>query len=1215
MKKTLIICEKPSAASRIAAALAKRRPKKQELSGVPYYEFERDGKKLVVVPALGHLYTLKNVQPIHDYPVYDIDWMPTFEVDKKAERARVFAEAIRELAKDADEFISACDYDLEGEVIAYNVLRHLCGEDAVDRAKRMKFSTLTSEDLRRAYERMMPHLDFGLVDAGVTRHVLDWYWGQNISKAMSASVEAAHQRFAKLSAGRVQTPALRILAEREREIEAFEPEPFWVLSLLLELEGKEVVAEHATPRFFDKAEAERALKACKGKPARVVAIQTRQYRRPPPVPFDLGLLQSEAYRCFGYTPLRTQQIAQALYQAALISYPRTSSQKLPPAINYKEIIRRLGEVPKYRKIADDLLAMPELKPNEGKKVDPAHPSIHPTTEKPKELTGPQQKLYDLIVRRFFSVFGKPALVESVRVELDVGGQPFYLRGRRVLDPGWLAYYGRYGATEEIVLPSLSEGQTLAVREIKFEEKETQPPPRYNPASIVKELERLNLGTKCLCGNVLVLTSNPNHHMKIEELFNVSAATCYAFNPETFEVIPKPASLLRRETKPGERVLRIHTNHGFVEVTEEHPFFVLEDGKISCKQARDIQVGDELVSYIPRDERDGGIILDSDGDWEMLYGVGEDLANRIKTKRKQLGLSQYEFARMFGISQSVVSEHESGRKIPISILGKLDIIPSYIAGRSASTAIPYPFPIRMSSCLARVLARLAGDGSFGSAQFERENSCDFRYCNTTPTMIQSFVRDIAAVFRFKQKIACSMKGRKRRLYRTKLPGAIGRILLRLAPEIVEHRVPRVIRENKEFWQDYLSALFDDEATVPSREFKVRFTQKNKRLVFEVIKMLNKLGIRTNKPKFENGSWKVQISGRRNVEKFLLRIGLNHPMKLQRLLNNASRCPVIKRKAEIYYLLSKGMKPVQIVKELGHSDAMIHYCIRELVLDGLVENIRSWSGWGGGSKSDYKVKIPFSSTFYALLDSRIITDKLCLKRVSKIEEKERPKFVYDITIDHESPAFVAGEDNVIVHNSTRAPILQNIYERGYIFGQQITVTDLGMEVIDALSKHCPEIINEELTAQFEREMEAIQEGKKDKDEVIARARAELDKILKKFKKHELAIGKELGEAYRRTKQKQRILGSCSKCDGVLKVIVSRRTRKRFAGCSNYPKCDNSFPLPQFGFITALDKTCEQCETPMIQVKRTGMRPYRMCLSPKCPSKKDWGKKKAAQKKGSG
>lgn len=689
MTRTLIVCEKPTAALKIASALAGGKPEKVEARGVPYYEFERDGRRMAVVPALGHLFTLKNLRPMRDYPIYEIDWMPSYKVDPRARRTKVFHEVIRELSSDADDFIVATDFDIEGSLIGYNILKYLCGENSVRSARRMKFSTLTTEDLARAYEEIMPSLDFEQVNAGIARHVLDWYWGMNISKAMSAAVQAAEQHFAKLSAGRVQTPTLKILVDREKEVQSFRPEPFWVLGLVLTSGGEEFLAEHETQRFFNRADAERALAACKDKPARVTAVQARQYRRSPPVPFDLGLLQSEAYRCFGYTPMRTQQLAQALYQAALISYPRTGSQKLPPTINYAKIIRRLGEIPgQYGDFAKELLTEGELRPNEGKKTDPAHPAIYPTGERPENLTGPQKKVYDLVARRFLSAFGKPALMESVRVELDVNGQRFRSHGRRVIEQGWLKYYGPYGKTEQVILPKLGEGQELDVKEVKFERRETQPPPRYNPSSIVKEMEARNLGTK---------------------------------------------------------------------------------------------------------------------------------------------------------------------------------------------------------------------------------------------------------------------------------------------------------------------------------------------------------------------------------------------------------------------------------------------------------------------------------------------------------------------------------------STRASILQNLYERGYILGNPITVTDLGIQVVDSLLAHCPEIVSEELTARFEREMEAIQERRRDRDEVISEARAELDKILSKFKEHQLEIGKRLAESYRITRLRQRVLGKCNRCGGELMVRVSRTSRKRFAGCSNYPTCTNSFPLPQTGMILSLDRRCERCGSPMIQVNRVGTRPYRMCIDPGCPSKVGWGKKR--------
>jgi len=690
--KTLIICEKPMAAAKIASALSGGKFVERKLRGVPYYEFKINERDAIVVPALGHLFTLKNTKPMRDYPIYDVDWVPSYEVDRKVSRTKVFIETIRELTKGATEYISACDFDVEGSVIAFTILKYLCGDDAVKRAKRMKFSTLTAEELRHAYENLMPRLDFELIEAGIARHILDWFWGINTSLALSAAVKAAEQRFAKLSAGRVQTPTLKILADREREIIAFKPEPYWVLSALLEIDGKEIVAEHATPRFFDKTQAERALESCRGKTARVSAVHTRQYQRLPPVPFDLGTLQSEAYRCFGYTPMRTQQLAQDLYLAGLISYPRTSSQKLPRTIGYNTVLKKLGEIREYRKLVQELTAMPELKPKEGKKSDPAHPSIYPTGEKPDKLAGPHRKLYDLIVRRFFSVFSGPAVLEGVRVELCVENQPFIIHGRKVINEGWLKCYGQYGATEEIILPDIHEGDELRVKEILLEEKETQPPPRHNPASVIKEMEKLGIGTK---------------------------------------------------------------------------------------------------------------------------------------------------------------------------------------------------------------------------------------------------------------------------------------------------------------------------------------------------------------------------------------------------------------------------------------------------------------------------------------------------------------------------------------STRAVIVKHLYERGYIHGSKITVTDLGLAVIDTLLKYCPEIASEELTAEFERGMEAIQEGKMTREEIIEKAKKELNRILAKFKENQLSIGKELAEAYRATRLRQSILGKCQKCGGDLRIIFSRSSKKRFAGCTNYPKCNQTFPLPQAGVITPLNKNCERCGSPMILVTRRGRRPYRMCLNPNCESKKNWNRKAGNEK----
>lgn len=496
MSKTMLISEKPDAAAKIAGALSEDGAVEKEFNGVPYYEFERDGNELLVVPALGHLFTLKNKEPIRDYPMYDIDWVPKYEANNTSGDSEPFVEAIKDLSEDVDEYINATDYDQEGAVIGYTILKYLCDDGAVDNAKRMKFSTLTAQELENSYQDLVPSMDRGLINSGVTRHMLDWYWGMNLSKALTSAVESAHDRFVKLSVGRVQTPTLKTLLEREQEIEEFDPDPYWVIELLFEFDDQEVKAKYEEKKIFDEEKAEEIKDKCGGKEALVENVKTRKYTNSPPNPFNLSSLQSEAHNQFGYSPARTQQLAQSLYNDALISYPRTGSQKLPESIGYEEIIEKIGEIRGYKgRVRDLLKEQSELTPNEGKPDDPAHPAIYPTGVEPEDLEGPRRKVYDLIVKRFLATFADEALKQSVRVDLNIEEESFFLRGRKVLEEGWLRYYAPYGTSDEVILPDMEEGQSLDVKEFLYQEKETKPPARYNRSSTVKEMEEKNLGTK------------------------------------------------------------------------------------------------------------------------------------------------------------------------------------------------------------------------------------------------------------------------------------------------------------------------------------------------------------------------------------------------------------------------------------------------------------------------------------------------------------------------------------------------------------------------------------------------------------------------------------------------------------------------------------------------------------------------------------------------
>ncbi|MEM2588569.1 MAG: DNA topoisomerase I [Candidatus Bathyarchaeia archaeon] len=502
-KYTLIITEKPDAAQRIASALdLKGKAKKVEDNGVPYYVAERD-KPIIVVPAVGHLYTVAEERSGRNYyPVFNFRWVPRYIAERGVKQIRVWLETISKLAEGADTYIDACDYDIEGSIIGYCILKYACGGKE-NVAKRMKYSTLTKEELEKAYEELLPKLDFALIEAGKTRHEVDWLYGVNLTRALTLAAKDWSGKYATLSTGRVQGPTLRFLVAREKAIRSFVPTPYWEIKAEIEIEGQVFEAEYEKDIIETKREAEEVLTACKGKDGVVESIEVKQFQQMPPTPFDIGALQSEAYSLFGYTPRRTLDIAQRLYLDALISYPRTSSQKLPPAINYEGILKSLSAVPEYKNLAAELLAKKELKPNEGKKEDPAHPAIYPTGKIPERvLEEPERRIWDLVVRRFMAVFCEPAIRQSVKVCISINKQEFILRGRQTLKDGWLRFYEPYVRAEEVLLPQINEGQKLKVVRVISEEKFTKPPPRYNPGSLLKKMEEAGIGTKATRADII-----------------------------------------------------------------------------------------------------------------------------------------------------------------------------------------------------------------------------------------------------------------------------------------------------------------------------------------------------------------------------------------------------------------------------------------------------------------------------------------------------------------------------------------------------------------------------------------------------------------------------------------------------------------------------------------------------------------------------------------
>lgn len=489
---TLIITEKPQAAAKIAYALAKGKEKKLDLSGIPYYELEYNKEKILVASAAGHLFTLDQKSKGSDYPVFDIEWVPSY-TKKNGAWTKKYFQTLSKLSKNASNIIIATDYDIEGEVIGLNIIRGIAKRKD---AYRMKFSTLTNNELEESYNHVMKTLDWPQGIAGETRHFLDWMYGINLSRALMSAIKSVG-KFKIMSIGRVQGPALNLVVEKELAIKNFVSTPYWQIYIII-YDGKNKLELKYEKDITKKSDLIK-FNNLKGKKAEVKTEIKEQNLIPLP-PFDLTTLQIEAYKFFGINPALTLQIAQNLYLAGLISYPRTSSQKIPFSINPKKIISKLSLFYKETNLCT------REKPVEGKKSDPAHPSIYPTGEIPENLSADEKKIYDLVVRRFLSCFAPDAIIENKVISLTINNLRFLTRGMEIKKKGWLDIYKAKMNEKEI--PTIN-GDVL-ITEQRTEEKMTQPPRRYTPASIISELEKRNLGTKATRSSIIQTLYDRNY---------------------------------------------------------------------------------------------------------------------------------------------------------------------------------------------------------------------------------------------------------------------------------------------------------------------------------------------------------------------------------------------------------------------------------------------------------------------------------------------------------------------------------------------------------------------------------------------------------------------------------------------------------------------------------------------------------------------------------
>ena len=492
----LIVAEKPSVGRDIAGALGRHRRGKGYLVG--------DG--WTVTWALGHLAELAPPDAYgEEYKRWRLESLPIlperFKVRVSPKTREQFS-VVKGLLRDPSvtEVVNACDAGREGELIfAYLYGLSGCKKPVL----RLWISSLTQEAIREGFGslregRAMKPLE----DAARSRGEADWIVGMNATRAYSV-------RFGRpgnvLSVGRVQTPTLKLLVDREREIEDFKPEKFWTVHARFRRDEGEahtydgVWFKKKENRLKDREAAERIAEKVRGGTGTIRKAEKKTATEQPPLLYDLTELQRNANARFGFTAERTLRAAQALYEERkLITYPRTSSRYLSKDMvgGLKKRVEATTALPELSPFAEKLLAFTKL-PTNKRIVDDSkvtdHHAIVPTNKKSSGSLPPDEaKVYDLVARRFLALFFPAARFENTTVVTEVRGETFLTRGRVVLEAGWRALYpdGVGGRKEKVppVLPPIEVGQEWDVAKVGVKEGETKPPPRYSESALLGAME-------------------------------------------------------------------------------------------------------------------------------------------------------------------------------------------------------------------------------------------------------------------------------------------------------------------------------------------------------------------------------------------------------------------------------------------------------------------------------------------------------------------------------------------------------------------------------------------------------------------------------------------------------------------------------------------------------------------------------------------------------
>lgn len=488
MGKALVLAEKPSVGRELARVLGCKR------GGEGYLE----GDRYVVTWALGHLVTLADPDAYEKrwekWDMADLPMLPQqmkLVVIPQTGRQFRFVQGLMKRG-DISELIIATDAGREGELVARWIMLKAGWRKP---AKRLWISSQTDRAIKEGFAHLHPAAEYdNLFRSAQARSEADWLVGLNVTRALTC------RHNAQLSAGRVQTPTLALIVQREKEIRSFVPKEFW--GVRLKAGGFSAVwrDRNNNSRTFDRATAEKIAAACQSGEAVVTQVRKMRRMTPPPAAYDLTELQRDANKKYAYSAKETLNLMQSLYeQHKLLTYPRTDSRYISDDV-VPTLPERLRAVmaDSYKPLAQQIMRDRPLKTkylvNNAKVTD--HHAIIPTEESPDlwQLSGPERNIYDLVVRRFLAVLLPPCEYEEVDLTLSAGGQTFTASGRIVKTQGWRAAYDRSFSLDDEeeadrqTLPDVTQGQRLKLGGAQVTSGKTPPPPRYTEATLLTAME-------------------------------------------------------------------------------------------------------------------------------------------------------------------------------------------------------------------------------------------------------------------------------------------------------------------------------------------------------------------------------------------------------------------------------------------------------------------------------------------------------------------------------------------------------------------------------------------------------------------------------------------------------------------------------------------------------------------------------------------------------